>query len=235
MCSLVCVYVAVVVRLWPLVQVALFQSVCLSKPLPSDWALVFGERDKSSRHKFENSEQKQTVFKSRLEKLGKHWKQWKPFASFVVFLPWEGLSQCSRQARSECSDARSAWLKRLPPLEGRRILEAIRSLDHWFFFSWSRNWNLEKIFEKSQKQKHMKTLHEKGSSETEKGNYKDSEKTSNAINMARMTSQKIDKMLHSRIACIKHHKASAWHSKEPGIDFYRKQTPVLFSLNDFLL
>lgn len=48
----------------------------------------------------------------------------------------------------------------------------------------------------------MKTLHEKGSSETEKGNYKDSEKTSNAINMARMTSQKIDKMLHSRIACI---------------------------------
>lgn len=81
----------------------------------------------------------------------------------------------------------------------------------------------------------MKTLHEKGSSETEKGNYKDSEKTSNAINMARMTSQKIDKMLHSRIACIKYHKASAWHSKEPGIDFYRKQTPVLFSLNDFLL
>lgn len=60
----------------------------------------------------------------------------------------------------------------------------------------------KKYLKKSQKQKHMKTLHEKGSSETEKGNYKDSEKTSNAINMARMTSQKIDKMLHSRIACI---------------------------------
>lgn len=74
-CVVLCVCMSsVVVRLWPLVQVALFQSVCLSKPLPSDWALVFGERDKSSRHKFENSEQKQTVFKSRLEKLGKHWK-----------------------------------------------------------------------------------------------------------------------------------------------------------------
>lgn len=145
---------SVVVRLWPLVQVALFQSVCLSKPLPSDWALVFAERDKSSRHKFENSEQKQTVFKS-LEKSGKHWKILKAMKA-VRFYRFSsvGRTQCSRvQARSECSDARSAWLKRLPPLEGRRILEAIRSLDHWFFFSWSRNWNLEKIFEKITKTK----------------------------------------------------------------------------------